>query len=190
MPLSDDDKALFQSVMSTVKPLHTRPRAPNTIPAVTFSQKPHKLATPQISTPYLSNNYPDTVHTETILNYHRNLSKKQIRELKNGLFPIQARLDLHGLTLDGAQASICSFVEQQEQLLHRHLLIIHGKGSRHGEAPVLKNHVNHWLKQLPSILAFHSAQPYDGGAGAVYVLLKRQQVNPAYACLKNNKKTF
>lgn len=176
MPLSDDDKALFQSVMSTVKPLHTTPRAPNTISAVTFSQKPHKLATPQTPAPYLSNHYTDTVHAETMLTYHRNLSKRQIRELKNGLFSIQARLDLHGLTLDGAQASIRAFIEQQIQLSHRYLLIIHGKGSRHGEAPILKNHVNHWLKQLSCVLAFHSAKPYDGGAGAVYVLLKRHKI--------------
>ena len=56
--------------------------------------------------------------------------------------------------------------------------IIHGKG--HGssnQGPVLKNKVNAWLRQREEVLAFCSAQPKDGGTGAVYVLLRRKQ-NP------------
>ena len=34
-------------------------------------------------------------------------------------------------------------------------------------------YVAHWLKQLPDVLAFHSAPEWKGGCGAVYVILKK-----------------
>ncbi|HET8706021.1 MAG TPA: Smr/MutS family protein, partial [Pseudomonadales bacterium] len=46
---------------------------------------------------------------------------------------------------------------------------------RDGREPILKSSVNHWLRQLPQVLAFCSAQPKDGGLGAVYVLVKLQR---------------
>jgi DNA-nicking Smr family endonuclease len=53
--------------------------------------------------------------------------------------------------------------------------IIHGKGngSRH-RGPVLKQKINHWLRQRDEVLAFCSARPMDGGTGAIYVLLRRK----------------
>ncbi|HRY16587.1 MAG TPA: Smr/MutS family protein, partial [Candidatus Competibacteraceae bacterium] len=47
-----------------------------------------------------------------------------------------------------------------------------GKGSRH-RGPILKQKVNHWLRQRDEVLAFCSARAIDGGTGAVYVLLRR-----------------
>ena len=38
---------------------------------------------------------------------------------------------------------------------------------------MLKGYVNHWLKELDAVQAFHSAQPQHGGTGAVYVLLRK-----------------
>ena len=38
---------------------------------------------------------------------------------------------------------------------------------------MLKSYVNKWLPNLPEVMAFHSAQQHHGGAGAVYVLLKK-----------------
>jgi DNA-nicking Smr family endonuclease len=57
----------------------------------------------------------------------------------------------------------------------RCLMIIHGRGLKSHEGPVLKNCVVNWLSSgiLSSyVLAFCSARPCDGGTGAVYVLLK------------------
>ena len=39
---------------------------------------------------------------------------------------------------------------------------------------LIKSHVSHWLQQIETVMAFCSAQPKDGGTGAVYVLLKKQ----------------
>ena len=177
MALSDEDKALFRSVMNTVKPLHkTMERAPNTPPIMKPLQKSCPPIPIQKTQNYLSNHYTDIVHSNSTLSHYNNIPKKRLSELKNGFVPWEARIDLHGLTLDAARNSLCDFIDTHSKQAHRCLLIIHGKGSRHGEAPVLKNHVNHWLKQLPQVLAFHSALARDGGTGALYVLLKRNKI--------------
>ena len=182
-PISDEDKALFREAMKQVTPLKTRtvvnkevlkeitPARPK--PAISDSNinKPH-------STTYLSNHYYDPVHAETVLTYYRHaIPIKRQRELKQGKIPIEAKLDLHGLTLEEAEQALIKFIHHQTHLHHRCLLIIHGKGSQTGEPPVLKNLVNHWLRQFSQVLAFHSALPQEGGSGALYVLLKR---NHAY----------
>ena len=197
--LSDEDKALFRSVMQTVKPLkQARHLAAKTLipckkldPVIitterritetkkTLEKKP-LVKIPQRNNPTsnysLSSYYSDTVHADSTLSYcKQSIPRKRLSQLKNGQIPWQARLDLHGLGPDAARESLCHFIEYQSRIDNRCLLIIHGKGGRHGEAPILKNHVNHWLQQLPQVLAFHSTLARDGGNGALYVLLQRQR---------------
>jgi len=53
---------------------------------------------------------------------------------------------------------------------------VHGKGQSKAQGEqtaVLKGYVNHWLKELDAVQAFHSAQPQHGGTGAIYVLLRK-----------------
>ena len=50
--------------------------------------------------------------------------------------------------------------------------VVHGKGHINGQA-LLKTAVNGWLRQMPEVLAFSSADARNGGTGAVMVLLKR-----------------
>lgn len=174
--LSDEDKALFRETMRSVKPLDKTKRVAfekSKPPAKVRSREPVEKVTTDYN---LSNYSPDEVSSESLLNYgHQNIPSKRFRELRNGQIPWQARLDLHGYKPDSASDALCRFIEQQMALEHRCILIIHGKGGRHGEAPILKNKVNTWLRQLPQVLAFHSALPRDGGNGALYVLLKRQR---------------
>jgi DNA-nicking Smr family endonuclease len=98
------------------------------------------------------------------------------RKLRLGKYPIEARLDLHRMTVAAARDEVFSFL--QECLRHnvRTVLILHGKGDRnptgHG---VLKAHVNKWLRDLPEVMAYHSAQRQHGGTGAVYVLLRKSE---------------
>ena len=122
----------------------------------------------------LSHQYTETVGPETRLAYgQERLPKKRWVQLCSGHIPWQGRLDLHGMTPDTASQALTAFLEHHQAEEHRCVLIIHGKGGRHHESPLLKNHVAHWLKQLPHTLAFHSAQPRHGGTGALYVLLRR-----------------
>jgi|GEM_PF-590146 len=121
----------------------------------------------------LSDYYANPVQSESLLHYHQpGVSRLQVHALKTGKLSYQAKLDLHGLKPDAAKERLNQFLTQQIQLQHCWVLIIHGKGGRFGEAPVLKNLINRWLPQIPRVLGFHSAQPKHGGAGATYVLLK------------------
>lgn len=101
------------------------------------------------------------------------ISHQTLKRLRNGHWGIQARLDLHGCTSDGARMELVSFLDRCTARGLRCVLVIHGKGlsSKNREA-VLKNKVRSWLTQRNDVLAFCQAKPVDGGDGAVMVLLK------------------
>ena len=96
-----------------------------------------------------------------------------MRRLRRGLYPIDDELDLHGLTQTAARDLLADFIVRSRDRGCRCVRIIHGKGYRSGaRGPVLKAAVNLWLRRHMDIMAFVSARPIDGGAGAVYVLLR------------------
>ncbi|RJX29519.1 MAG: DNA mismatch repair protein MutS [Desulfarculus sp.] len=100
-----------------------------------------------------------------------------LERLAAGAFPIQDHLDLHGLSVDQAQAEAESFIAASVTRGLRHVLIVHGKGKGSpGGVPVLKQALTGWLatrRFQRNVLAFCSAQGVDGGMGAMYLLLRR-----------------
>lgn len=105
------------------------------------------------------------------------VDKKIQRRLRAGDYAVQAHVDLHGLTRDEAKARVVKFVEESRKAGRRCVLIVHGRGLHSkDQVPVLKEAVRTWLERGPvarAVLAFATARPHDGGAGAVYVLLRR-----------------
>jgi DNA-nicking Smr family endonuclease len=96
-----------------------------------------------------------------------------MRRLRRGLFPLDDELDLHGLTQSAARNQLADFLAHSRDGGLRCVRIIHGKGYRSGaRGPVLKIAVNLWLRRHMDVMAFVSARAIDGGAGAVYVLLR------------------
>ena len=81
------------------------------------------------------------------------------------------------MTRDEAQVAVDRFVAAARTAGRRCVLIIHGRGHHSkDQVPVLKERIHAWLARgrlSKSVLAFASARPCDGGAGAVYVLLRR-----------------
>lgn len=176
--LSPEDYALFHSEMQHVTPLKsTKPKISYERPTPLIPKRSKQASLQQEEMPVnwdLSDYYSHPVQAETLLIYHQpGVGKQQLQALKNGELTYQSKLDLHGLKPDGAKERLCRFLQQQSQQQRRWVLVIHGKGGRFGEAPILKNLVNHWLRQIPTVLAFHSAQPKHGGTGSVYILLKK-----------------
>lgn len=176
--MPDEDKTLFHKAMAGVKPLTTqKKRAPiiKDKPARIRVQHPIKdhIPAPRV---YLSDQYTDPVTPESVLSYaSQGLPARRFKQLRSGQITYQARLDLHGLKPEQAKMILCDFIQQQCRCQHRCVLIIHGKGGHQGQAPVIKNLVYHWLKQLPQIAGFHSALGRDGGSGALYLLLRSGQ---------------
>lgn len=105
------------------------------------------------------------------------------KKLRLGGYPCHGVLDLHRKTLVEAADSVYQFVRTHFAAGHRMVRIIHGRGIRSQPEPaLLKRYCAHWLTEIDCVLAYHSAQPKDGGAGALYVLLRK---NPE---LKANNK--
>lgn len=179
--LSEEDKALFRQMMADVKPIKAKARVKFDAPKTPQPKHPKENdnqghTTMQYPPTYLSDSYIQEVGTNSVLSYaSQSIPHRRIQQLKSGQIPWEGRLDLHGFRPEAAREKLIEFINQQQKLERRSLLIIHGKGSRQGETPVLKNLVNHWLKQFPQVLAFHSALARDGGEGAVYVLLRRER---------------
>lgn len=105
------------------------------------------------------------------------VSRNIMRKLKRGKLPIQAHIDLHGLTKTDAEAVVRRFLINSHHRGLRCVLIVHGRGLNSRDSiPVLKERLPVWLNRGPArkiVMAFSSAQPYDGGTGAIYVLLRK-----------------
>jgi DNA-nicking Smr family endonuclease len=99
-------------------------------------------------------------------------------KLRRGDFSIQAHLDLHGMTAAEARQALERFIFASVIQGRRCVLIIHGRGLNSRDyIPILKQRMSSWLKRgrlKHLVLAFATAQPCDGGAGALYVLLRNR----------------
>lgn len=95
------------------------------------------------------------------------------RKLRLGKYEPQSRLDLHRVTLRDARIQVIDFLSTGYQHGLRTVLITHGKGYHSVTPGRLKSYVLHWLEEWDLVLAFHSAKPWHGGAGATYVLLRK-----------------
>lgn len=108
----------------------------------------------------------------------KGFSRKLMKKLKQGEFPVQDYIDLHGLTKQEAETRVRDFLLQSHRLGLRCVLIVHGRGLNSPDSfPVLKERLPIWLNRGPVkkiVLAFATSRPYDGGAGAVYVLLRKR----------------
>jgi DNA-nicking Smr family endonuclease len=101
------------------------------------------------------------------------LQKRVFQDLRRGRLEIEMELDLHGLTARHAHSTLEQFFRECHRRHIRCVRIIHGKGyGSEDRQPVLKQKVNHWLRQRQDVLAFCSATSRDGGTGAAYALLR------------------
>lgn len=117
-----------------------------------------------------------------------NIDPKITNRLHRGDFSIQDHIDLHGLNRQDAKDAFDAFLNEALRTGKRMVLIIHGRGLSSPCKPVLKSKVSEWLSSgiwRKWILAFSSARAIDGGAGATYVLLRK---NPATKRQRKGKK--
>ncbi len=136
----------------------------------------HEHHAVELSNEHLSIDYESAiVGNEETLSFRRSgIQKRLLSRLRSGQLKMEAQLDLHGMTIPVAYQAFSEFINECQQLNIRYVRIIHGKGwgSKHHK-PILKTKLNSWLREHQDILAFCSARIEDGGAGAVYVLLRR-----------------
>ncbi len=104
-------------------------------------------------------------------------------QLRRGRREVDAVIDLHGLRQEEAHARLIAFLRRAQEAGHVLVLVITGKGAASTgglfeERGVLRRVVPHWLR-LPDlrslVLGFETAAPQHGGAGALYVRLRRRR---------------
>jgi DNA-nicking Smr family endonuclease len=100
-----------------------------------------------------------------------------VRRLRRGEFAVQGHVDLHGMTREEAKQAVDAFLRASRRAGKRCVLLVHGRGIHSkDQVPILKEALKSWLATARfgrHVLAFATARPPDGGAGAVYVLLRR-----------------
>ncbi len=165
--------ALFQQAMEDAVP-HEHDKTTPYKPKL----KPVPLPpNPKVMGDDLSDHFVDlNLETGEELEFIRpGIQHRLFQELRRGRIPPESMLDLHGLRVVEARKALAGFLSHAIRHRLRVVQIIHGKGSRsEDQQPILKQKINQWLRQREEVLAFCSAPRFDGGTGAVYVLLSRK----------------
>jgi len=186
----ETDRKLFLEAMADVVPIeknkHVYPSAapsPNSSPVLQESESELKLLEQLIKT----GEGFSIFHTDEYMEGAANATHPELtRYLHAGRFTIQDHIDLHGLNLADAKHAFDNFLKRAITTKKKGVLIVHGRGLSSPNEPVLKNSVYQWLSSgqwRRWVVAFASARPCDGGAGATYVLLR------AYPSSKRQRKT-
>lgn len=109
----------------------------------------------------------------------RGLDSKIFQQLKAGRLSAEGHLDLHGQNADQALDALLFFMRESYLAGRRMVLVIPGRGKNSPQGlSILRQQIQAWLTREPLrriVLAFCTAQPRDGGAGALYVLLRRMK---------------
>jgi DNA-nicking Smr family endonuclease len=178
-----DDASLFQAAVADARPLADRPaapRPPRLVPRPRADQREAEEVL-QALQDLVEGQAPLSIHEtdEAIEGSSEGVDTRLLRQLKRGDFSVQDHLDLHGLTREEAKPVVARFLSEAVAQGKRCVLLIHGRG--HGSKdhiPVLKLALSTWLVKASirkHVLAFCTARSCDGGAGALYVLLRRNR---------------
>jgi len=181
--MTDNDDELFLQEMQGVKKLDTKKKvtlnkATNPTNSSLNQAARKKAATAEVKSVdpnHLSDYDVPQVHPLDVLGYKRpGIQDGVYRKLRLGRYEIEARLDLHRMTIEQARNRVFEFISDCIAHDIRTVLIMPGKGERNIDKPAqLKSYLVHWLPQLDEVQAFHTAQQRHGGAGALYILLKK-----------------
>jgi DNA-nicking Smr family endonuclease len=190
-----DDETLFRQAFEGVRPLGV-PRAerlavaPQTKREI-ISEDAEVLA--ELSDLVSGQGTFELTETEEYVEGARlGLDPRLLSQLRRGEFSVQAHLDLHGMIQPAAKEAVTNFIVDAVRKGHRTVLVVHGRGLRSpGGLPVLKHAAAQWLSHGIAggyVLAFATARPNDGGAGAVYVLLRRDRRRAKFDVLQGAKR--
>jgi DNA-nicking Smr family endonuclease len=176
--LSEEERALWESVAKQTKPLRKRHRAlkpPVASPEAEAQAAPEPAAAPKpppspIGSPPRSEPPPLAP-----------IGRRERSHLSRGRKEIDARLDLHGMTQTRAHRALFGFLQRAHHDGMTFVLIITGKGKMGSESErgVLRRQVPHWLS-LPEfrtlVVGFEEAGIGHGGEGALYVRVRRSRL--------------
>ncbi len=171
--LSDEEIALWTEVARSV----SRRRGAN-LPTPVKPVQPQAPSPPQASAAPQPEGKPARGRPLPLAPIERRLK----RELARGRGAIDGALDLHGMNQSEAHQALRGFLRYSQARGAKLVIVVTGKGGPLGEPMfgeergVLRRLTPHWLREpdLRSIvLGFEEAGRAHGGAGALYVRLRR-----------------
>jgi DNA-nicking Smr family endonuclease len=175
--LSPDEQALWDKVVASVRPLHQRAASPpapaeaTPEPAKPAPAPPRPRASPRRTLPAPPPPAPGTT-----------LDGSWDRRLSRGLVQPDATVDLHGHNLATAYELLDDRLDRAIAEGARLLLLITGKPPTDKRRPVgrgaIRAAVGDWLhasRHASAIAAVRGAHPRHGGAGALYIVLRRKR---------------
>ncbi|CUH79670.1 Smr/MutS family protein [Tropicibacter naphthalenivorans] len=188
--LRPDEVELWQQIAKSAEPLVKRPAKIDPVPPK--KPEPRKRESPppmpsfalgESAPPHTETHYFPKTTSQRLNATPVQMDSKAFTRMKRGKLVPEARIDLHGMTIDQAHPTLGRFIMTSHSRGLRLVLVITGKGSR--EDPydpmprrrgVLKTQVPQWLRMPPIaqvVLQVSEAHQKHGGAGAYYVYLRR-----------------
>ena len=183
--LKDDERQLWDRLKQTVRPLSHRHSSKKKTAASQAASLPKNLLrrqslrkrpSPRPPPPPQSRSAPTTPAAPSLAPFE----EKTLRRLSRGLVGIDDKIDLHGLRQERAHLALGAFLRKSQARGDRIVLIVTGKGQEGGQhgRGVLKNVVPMWLAQpelREMVIGFEEAGRRHGGAGALYVRIRRRR---------------
>ena len=176
--LSEEERALWESVAKQTKPLRKRHRAakPPGLPDAETPAAARPAAAPRPPQPVKIPSPPKPEAPPLAP-----IGRRERSQLSRGRKEIDARLDLHGMTQTRAHRALSAFLQRAQGDGLTFVLIITGKGKMGAESErgVLRRQVPQWLS-LPEfrslVVGFEEAHIGHGGEGALYVRIRRSRI--------------
>ena len=175
------DDQLFRWAMEEVTPLANRPAEPRGAPLSAVDRAvvdDDAEALAQLSELVATGEGLDLADTDEFMEGTvRGVDGSLLSRLRRGDFSVESHVDLHGFPAEAAKVELERFLVEGRRRGLRCVLVVHGRGLHSkDQIPVLKARMGPWLTRgrlSRIVLAFATARPVDGGAGALYILLRR-----------------
>lgn len=187
--LHPEEQELWRSVARTAKPMHPRVALPPEPPKSPPTKPPQAESAPlpafrlgqaakMQTTAHLAPSIGEALRTAPL-----RMDAKTHGKMTRGKLAPEARIDLHGMTMDQAHPALTGFIQRSYGAGLRLVLVITGKGGKSREmggfhqTGVLRRQVPHWLHQAPlgaMVLQVTESHASHGGGGALYVYLRRR----------------
>ncbi|MEP6786043.1 MAG: Smr/MutS family protein [Sphingomonadales bacterium] len=175
-PLSADERLLWRRVTADVRPAIRRIDDEKLPTAAAPVAKPRIPPTPR---PVMPPRHP--AHTKPVT--ATTLDASWDRKLRGGQVEPDRVVDLHGLTRDAAHRRAVDAVAAAVRAGDRIVVLITGRAPAAGTSRVdmplrgiIRASIADWLAASPvasRIAAVRAAHPRHGGAGAIYVVIRR-----------------
>ena len=178
------DQALWEEVKTSVSPIKRARRSKAKIETA-----PHSISTFIKSVPTPQVVRPARTTAPALATFDRRTAQK----LGRGQSEPEARIDLHGETLENARFAVLHFLSSRRMQGMRLVLVITGKGAspfarhtlhsiKHFNTPEregkIRRELPFWLEETQfriHVVGFQPAHPRHGGGGAFYIRLRKHE---------------